>query len=150
MMEPMEEERPKKKTRKAAEPLHTTLDAALHVVEEPKPTPKPGEKDFDWQAEYPGEKIYIYTVPDTAKKSVSGKQSPIGLTIGLAALTEDRAPNPGEMKEAEEIGGFKPMWVFIDCVTSPAAERLMKQLRPAEYNDLLRGWAKFAGIELSE
>ena len=74
-------------------PLHTTLDTALHVVEEPKPKPKPGEKGFDWQTEYPGEDVYVYTVPE-------GTKSPAGLTVGLAKITEDRAPNPGAMREA--------------------------------------------------
>ena len=128
----------------------TQMDGVLHVVEEPKPEPKPGDPDFDWQAEYPDEQVWVYTVPETAKKSPTGKQSPPGLTIGMARLTEDRAPNPGEMEEAYEIGGFKPMWLFLSCVSSPDAKKLQKLLRPTEYNAMLRGWAKFAGIELSE
>jgi hypothetical protein len=125
--------------------------AKLHVVEEPaKPKAKPGDPGFDWQEEYPGEEIYVYTVPQDAKKSPAGKQSPPGLTIGLCRLTEDRAPNPGEMQDAYEAGGFAPMWLFIAEVSSPASRKLQKLLRPAEYNEMLRGWAKFAGIELSE
>jgi len=120
----------------------------LHVVMEDRP--KPGDPDFDWHEEYPDEEIYVYTVPSTAKKSPAGKQSPIGMTIGLAKLTEDRAPNPGEMQDAYEAGGFAPMWLFIGGVSSPASRKLQKLLRPAEYNEMLRGWAKFAGIELSE
>jgi hypothetical protein len=119
----------------------------LHVV---GPQPKPGDADFDWQTEYPDELFYVYTVPETAKKSPQGRQSPIGLTIGLAGLSEDRAPNPGEMQEADERGGFAPMWLFLRCVTSPTAMKLTKLLRPTEYNEMLRGWADFAGIELSE
>jgi hypothetical protein len=146
-------EQPKKKPGKKAEmsstermvaantpPLHTTIDAALHVV---KPEPKPGDKDFDWQTEYPGEDVYVYTVPE-------GTRSPAGLTIGLGKLTEDRAPNPGMMREAYEDGGFAPMWLFVKCVSSPASLKVQNQLRPPEYNEMLRGWAKFAGIELSE
>lgn len=126
----------------------TPLDGTLHVVEPLKL--EPGSADFDWQTEYPDEEVYVYTVPEDAKKSPMGKQSPPGLTIGLARLNEDRAPNPGEMQEADERGGFAPMWLFIKCVSSPNSLRLQKQLRPVEYNDMLRGWAKFAGIELSE
>lgn len=124
--------------------------AKLHVVEEPEHKSVPGDPDFDWQTQYPGEEFYVYTVPETAKKSINGKQSPIGLTIGLAKITEDRAPNPGEMQDADERGGFAPMWLFLTCVASPSAMKLTKLLRPAEYNEMLRGWAKFAGIELSE
>lgn len=120
----------------------------LHVVEPTKPKPKPGDPEFDWQAEYPGEEVYIYTVPETAKISPQGKQSPVGLTIGLAKLSEDRAPNPGEMEEAYEAGGFAPMWLFLRYVSSPAAMEVRKLLRPFEYNEMLRGWADFAGIEL--
>ena len=77
------EETPKKKTRKRASPeqLRAAVDAGvdaanavlgdtetkLHVVEEPKPKPKPGAKGFDWQTEYPGEEVYVYTVPAGAK-----------------------------------------------------------------------------------
>jgi hypothetical protein len=112
----------------------------LKVVEEPK---KPGEKGFDWQAEYPGEDVYVYTVPE-------GTRSPAGLTIGLARLTEDRAPNPGMMRTAYRDGGFAPMWLFIESVSSPVALELQDQLRPPEYNEMLRGWADFAGIELTK
>jgi hypothetical protein len=159
-MTAMEQEQPKKKSRKTvaaeleAEGFATTADAPevmtppLHVVEEPRA--KPGDPDYDWQSEYPDEEIYVYTVPQDARKSPQGKQSPPGLTIGLAKITEDRAPNPGEMQEADERGGFAPMWVFIRAVSSPSSLRLQKLLRPAEYNAMLRGWADFAGIELSE
>ena len=147
-------ETPKKKSGKKAEQLELSLEEGstppLHVVMEDRPKLQPGDKDFDWQEEYPGEEIYVYTVPQTAKKSASGKQSPPGMTIGMAKLTEDRAPNPGEMEDAYETGGFAPMWLFLREVSSPAARRLQKKLRPAEYNEMLRGWAKFAGIELSE
>jgi hypothetical protein len=122
-------------------------EAKLHVV---KPKPKPGDADFDWAAEYPDEDVYVYTVPADAKKTPGGKQSPVGLTIGLCRLTEDRAPNPGEMRDAYNAGGFAPMWLFIEAVSSPSSLRLQKLLRPNEYNDMLRGWAEFAGIELGE
>ena len=144
-MTAMEQETPKKKASKKDE---AQPEPVLHVVEKPKP--KPGDKDFDWQTEYPGEDVYVYTVPESAVKSPLGKQSPPGLTIGLAKITEDRAPNPGEMREADSRGGFAPMWLFIESVSSPASLQLQKQLRPAEYNNMLREWAAFAGIELSE
>jgi len=146
-------EAPKKKAgKKAAEQLELDVIPPLHAVEdEPsKPKPNPGDPDFDWQTEYPDEEIYVYTVPKTARKTPAGKQSPPGMTIGMAKLTEDRAPNPGEMEEAYEAGGFAPMWLFLREVSSPDARRLQKMLRPPEYNQMLRGWAKFAGIELSE
>ena len=146
-MTAMEQEPSKKK---AAKKAVAQPEPALHVVEPPKSQSKPGDPDFDWQQEYPGEDVYVYTVPDTAIKSPLGKQSPIGLTIGLAKITEDRAPNPGEMREADERGGFAPMWLFIKSVSSPASLRLQNELRPPEYNDMLRCWAAFAGIELSE
>ena len=53
-------------------------EAKLHVVEEPKPKPEPGSPDFDWQAEYPGEEVFVYTVPASARRSPGGKQSPPG------------------------------------------------------------------------
>jgi hypothetical protein len=74
----------------------------------------------------------------------------VGATIGLCKLTEDRAPNPGEMRDAYNAGGFAPMWLFIEAVSSPASLQLQKQLRPTEYNAMLRAWAEFAGIELGE
>lgn len=134
-MTAMAEEQPKKKASKK-------VAAPLHVIK-PEPQPKPGEPGFDWQAEYPGEEVYIYTVPE-------GTKSPAGLTIGLAKITEDRAPNPGRMRRAQREGGFSPMWLFIECVSSPASLMVQEELRPPEYNDMLRGWSEFAGIELSE
>jgi hypothetical protein len=144
------EQQPKKKASKKAmssvermvETDKLDKDPTLYVVMEPK-KPKPGEKGFDWQAEYPGEEIYVYTVPE-------GTKSPAGLTIGLAKIIEDRVPNPGEMREAYEVGGLAPMWLFIKHVSSPASLKVQNQLRTPEYNEMLRGWAEFAGIELSE
>ena len=79
--------------------------------------------DFDWQDEYPGEEVYVYTVPETAVMSPQGKQSPPGLTIGLARLTEDRAPNPGEMREADERGRLRAH-VAVRQVRVVAVDRL--------------------------
>jgi hypothetical protein len=108
--------------------------AALHVV---KPKPKPGEKDFDWAAEYPGERCWVYT-------------SPAGLTVGLTALGPTRQPKPGKLRRLHHEGGLSVMWHFIELVSSPNSLLVQEELESDEYNNMLRGWAEFAGIELSE
>lgn len=98
---------------------------------------KPGEKDYDWAAEYPGEQFYVYT-------------SPKGLTIGLAAMSTARKPKPGKLRRLHREGGLSVMWYFVELVSSPTSLDLQEELDEVDYTAMLRGWADFAGIELSE
>jgi hypothetical protein len=102
-----------------------------------KPKPKPGAADYDWQAEYPGEEVYVFTSED-------------GLTIGLTKLGPNRKPKPGKLRTYHRQGGMSVMWYFIELVSSPTALTLQEELEDEDYTKMLRGWADFADIELSE
>jgi hypothetical protein len=113
------------------------VEPSLHVVEPPKPKPKPGAPDFDWQAEYPGEEVFVFT-------------SESGLTVGMVKLTPARKPKPGVLRRLHREGGMSVMWYFVELASSPAALVVQEELDEAEYTRMLREWAAFAGIELSE
>lgn len=142
-MTAVEQATPKKKAPKKA----GAAEPALHVVEPPKPKPKPGDKDYDWAAEYPGEQCYVYTVPE-------GTDSPAGLTVGLTVLGPKRRPKPGILRRLHRENKAGPdmnlMWYFLELVCSPNSLAVQEELETDEYNDMVRGWAEFAGIELSE
>lgn len=107
-----------------------------------KRKPKPGEKDFDWSAEYPGEEVFVFTSSE-------------GTTIGLTMLGPTRKPKPGKLarfeRESENgSGGIKVLWYFLGLVSSPASLRLQEELEEEDYSAMCRQWAEFAGIELGE
>lgn len=108
------------------------------LVQRPKVNKaKPGTEGFDWQLEYPREEVYVYTAPS-------------GMTIGLTRLGPDRKPKPGLLRRLHREGGMSVMWYFIELASSPASLKLQEELDEDEYTAMLRGWADFAGIELSE
>ena len=99
---------------------------------------KPGAADYDWQDEYPGEEVYTFT-------------SDGGLTIGLTKLNATtRKPKPGKLRTYHREGGMSVMWYFIELVSSKNSLKLQEELEEDDYTKMLRGWADFAGIELSE
>lgn len=121
---------PKKKAAKKAA-------AELHVVAPAKPKPKPGEADYNWAAEYPGEEVFVFTSAD-------------GLTIGMTKLGPARKPKPGRLRTLHREGGMSVMWYFIELVSTPNSLRIQEELDEDDYTRMLRAWAEFAGIELSE
>jgi hypothetical protein len=126
---------PKKKTVKKVDEM-SSVDATaapppLKVVK------KPGEKDYDWQAEYPGEEVYVFTASD-------------GLTIGMTKMGPNRKPKPGRLRRLHREGGMSVMWYFLELVSSPSSLILQEELEEEDYTALLKGWADFAGIELGE
>lgn len=132
------EQEPKKKATKKAATAESAAEPALHVVETLKPDAKPGQFGFDWQTEYPGEEIWVYTTIDEK------------LTIGLAKLGPNRKPKPGLLRRLHREGGMSVMWYFLELASSDTSLRLQEELDDADYNKMLRGWCEFTGIELSE
>jgi hypothetical protein len=102
-----------------------------------KPKAKPGELDYDWQAEYPDEEVFVFTSVDN-------------LTIGMTKLSPARKPKPGRLRRLHREGGMSVMWYFIELVSTPTSLTLQEELDEEEYTRMLREWAEFAGIELSE
>jgi hypothetical protein len=126
---------PKKKTaKKTAAATTAAAEPVLHVV---KPKAKPGTKEFDWADEYPGEELYVFTSSD-------------GLTVGLTKLGPHRKPKPGLLRRLHREGGMSVMWYFIELASSPASLKVQEELEEEDYTNMLKGWAEFAGIELSE
>lgn len=114
------------------------IKASKGALEKPKPKVKPGHEDFDWKTEYPDEDdVYVFTSSE-------------GLTIGLAKLGPKRKPKPGLLRRLHREGGMSVMWYFIELASSDASLKLQEELEEQDYTSMLRGWAEFAGIELSE
>jgi hypothetical protein len=125
----------KKPTRKVEE--MSSVEAVAAPLQVVKPRGKPGEKDFDWQTEYPGEEVYVFTASD-------------GLTVGMTKLGPDRKPKPGRLRREHRAGGMSVMWYFLELVSSPNSLALQEELDEDDYTKMLRGWADFAGIDLGE
>ncbi|WP_104150964.1 hypothetical protein [Mycobacterium intracellulare] len=99
---------------------------------------KPGDKDFDWQSEYPGEEVFVFTAST-------------GLTVGLTKLGPNRRPKPGKLALLDEQNdGVKVLWYFLKLASSDASRQVQAELEEDDYAEMARQWAEFAGIELGE
>lgn len=129
--------KPRKRTARAGVHADDAVDAPTAAPSRPKP--KPGEKGFDWQSEYPGEEVFVFTAST-------------GLTIGLTKLGPNRRPKPGKLAllEDEEARGIKTLWYFLKLASSDASRQLQAELEEEDYAAMTREWAEFAGIELGE
>lgn len=100
--------------------------------------PKPGDPNFDWAAEYPGEEVFVFTAAN-------------GLTVGLTKLGPNRRPKPGKLALLDEQNdGIKVLWYFLKLASSDASRQVQAELDEEDYADMCRQWAEFAGIELGE
>lgn len=100
--------------------------------------PKPGDADFDWQSEYPGEEVFVFTAST-------------GLTVGLTKLGPNRRPKPGKLALLDEQNdGIKVLWYFLKLASSDASRQVQAELEEEDYAAMCRQWAEFAGIELGE
>ncbi|OCB15077.1 hypothetical protein [Mycobacterium intracellulare] len=129
--------KPRKRTARAGVQADDAVDAPPAAPSRPKP--KPGEKGFDWQSEYPGEEVFVFTAST-------------GLTIGMTKLGPTRRPKPGKLAllEDEEARGIKTLWYFLKLASSDASRQLQAELEEEDYAAMTREWAEFAGIELGE
>jgi hypothetical protein len=100
--------------------------------------PKPGDKNFDWAAEYPGEEVFVFTASD-------------GTTVGLTKLGPKRRPKPGKLALLDEQNdGIKVLWYFLKLASSDTSRQVQAELDEEDYAAMAREWAEFAGIELGE
>ncbi|OBH07933.1 hypothetical protein [Mycobacterium sp. E1747] len=100
--------------------------------------PKPGDADFDWSAEYPGEEVFVFKASD-------------GTTVGLTKLGPNRRPKPGKLALLDEQGdGIKVLWYFLKLASSDTSREVQAELEEEDYAAMARQWAEFAGIELGE
>lgn len=99
---------------------------------------KPGDKDFPWEDEYPGEEVFVFTASD-------------GTTVGLTKLGPNRRPKPGKLALLDEQGdGIKVLWYFLKLASSDTSREVQAELDEEDYGAMCRQWAEFAGIELGE
>lgn len=111
---------------------------AKKAVPRPKPKLKPGDPNFPWQDEYPGEEVFVFTAED-------------GTTVGLTKLGPKRRPKPGKLALLDEQGdGIKVLWYFLKLASSDASRQVQAELEEEDYAAMSREWADFAGIELGE
>jgi hypothetical protein len=104
----------------------------------PKPAAKPGDKDFDWASEYPGEEFYVYTASD-------------GTTVGIAKLSPKRKPKPGKLALLDDEGnGMRVLWYLLKVASTETSRRVQAELEEEDYTQMVRKWADFADIELGE
>lgn len=115
---------------------------------EEKPEPKPGDKGFDWQAEYPDEKVFVWTTPKDQK---SNRGDDIGgQTIGLAAISKKRQPSVGFLRRVRHKQEFDQVVDMIEMVASDAALALMDEWNPSDLQDMFEHWNEWSHTTAGE
>lgn len=113
-----------------------------------KPKPAPGEKGFDWQAEYPDEQVYVYTTP---KDQTDTKGNPIGgQTVGLAAISGQRQPSVGFLRRVRHRQEFDQIVDMIELVASDAALTVIDEWKPTDLQDLFEQWSAWSKTAAGE
>lgn len=103
-----------------------------------KPPALPGDKDFDWQAEYPDEKVFVYTAP---KSQTTNRGNTIGgQTIGLAAISGQRQPSVGFLRRVRHKQEFDAVVDMIELVASDNALLLIDEWNPSDLQLLFEQW----------
>lgn len=135
------------KMKAVAEGPQPVMDAAANG-NGAKPAPQPGEKGFDWQAEYPDEQVYIYTTP---KEQTDTKGNPIGgRTVGLAAISGDRQPSVGFLRRVRHRQEFDQIVDMIELVASDAALTVIDPWKPTDLQDLFEQWSAWSKTAAGE
>jgi hypothetical protein len=115
---------------------------------EPKPKAEPGAKGFDWAAEYPDEKVFVYTTPadqrDNRGNAIGGQ------TIGLAAISEKRQPSVGFLRRVRHKQEFDQVVDMIEMVASDAALTLMDEWNPSDLQKLFEQWNEWSQTTAGE
>lgn len=102
------------------------------------PPPKPGERGYDWQQDYPDEDIFIY-------KTLDGKQ-----TVGLAGVGPGRRFKPGEIRKARHLSEMDQMFLVIERVASPNALAVSDEFSDEDYSQMFRKWSEWANTSAGE
>lgn len=132
---------PKKKAK--AEPLEVLAVTANELITEPVPPAddvapaKPGDPDFDWSVEYPGEKFMVYTAKS-------------GVTVGLAAMTEARKPTMRELKRILQKDQLQQMFETVERITTPAALDIAEGFKESDYTKMLDEWSEWSNTTMGE
>lgn len=107
-----------------------------------KPKPVLGDKDYDWQQEYPDEDVFLYTTP---AEQVTTKGDPCsGVTIGLAAISEKRQPSVGFLRSVRRKPEFDQVLDMIEIVACDKALELMDPWKPTDLQNLFEKWSEWS------
>lgn len=113
-----------------------------------KPKPVPGAKGFDWQAEYPDEHVFVYTVPADVKDNRGNNIG--GQRVGLAAIGPKRQPSVGFLRRVRHKREFDQVVDMIEMVASDAALSLLDEWNPSDLQDLFEQWNEWAHTTAGE
>ena len=104
---------------------------------EQTPPPRAGSLEFDWQSEYPGEKVYVYTAAD-------------GTTVGIAAMVGARKPKSGFLRQLRKEAAMEQMWTILELVMSPAALAVSDDFEDEDYGAMYAGWSEWSKTAVGE
>lgn len=119
----------------------------LPESEVPRPA-EPGDPGFDWQAEYPDEKVFVYTVPADVKDNRGNNIG--GQRVGLAAIGPKRQPSVGFLRRVRHKREFDQVVDMIEMVASDAALSLLDEWNPSDLQDLFEQWNEWAHTTAGE
>lgn len=98
---------------------------------------EPGSPGFDWQLEYPGEEVFVFTATD-------------GTTVGMAALTGDRKPSLGVLRKLRKSSYLDQMWTTLEWVSSAAALAISDEFPEKDYAAMFEAWSEFSRTSAGE
>ncbi|QFG08870.1 tail assembly chaperone [Mycobacterium phage MalagasyRose] len=97
----------------------------------------PGSPEFDWQAEYPGEDVFVYTASN-------------GVTVGLARCAGARKPKPGFLRQLRKAPYMEQLWTMLEIVASPAALAVSDDFEDEEYGQMFEAWSEWSKTPVGE
>jgi len=98
---------------------------------------EPGSPEFDWQAEYPGEDVFVYTASN-------------GVTVGLARCAGARKPKPGFLRQLRKAPYMEQLWTMLEIVASPAALAVSDDFEDEEYGQMFEAWSEWSKTAVGE
>lgn len=102
-----------------------------------KSAPKPGDSNFDWSKEYPGEEVFVFTSSD-------------GKTVGLAAIGPTRKFRAGEIRKARHLTEVDQMFIVLEKVSSPAALAISDEFEDEDYGRMFGEWSEWSNTTAGE
>lgn len=112
----------------------------LDYLKDPAPSNEgiePGSPAFDWQLEYPGEPVFVFT-------------SSTGVTVGMAALAGARKPAMGALRLLRKSNYLDQMWTTLEWVSSPAALMVSDEFSEEDYSEMFAAWAEWSKTSAGE
>lgn len=129
---------PKKASKKKLEPDYEGHDEHVHArIPETLEPSKPGEPGFDWTQEYPGEEVFVFTASN-------------GVTVGLAAMNDQRRPKPGTLRKLRFQPQVEQMWFVLECVSSDAALAVSDDFEDKDYSQMWEQWSEWSNTTAGE